>query len=189
MAAVSQPSHQRQLILITGPARSGKSEWAEQQALQSQKPVTYIATAQHIAGDRDWQQRIQRHQERRPTAWQTQEVPLHLAAAIRQAHPNHCLLVDSLGTWLANCIEFEECRWQQQADELVESLHQSPCDIIVVSEETGWGVVPAYELGRRFRDRLGSLSRQIGAVATHVYLVTGGYAIDLRQFGTPLPQV
>ncbi|NJO20766.1 MAG: bifunctional adenosylcobinamide kinase/adenosylcobinamide-phosphate guanylyltransferase, partial [Spirulinaceae cyanobacterium RM2_2_10] len=51
-----------------------------------------------------------------------------------------------------------------------------------------WGVVPAYPLGRQFRDRLGHLTRRVGAIATAVYLVTGGYAIDLVQLGQPLPQ-
>ncbi|HEY9645731.1 MAG TPA: bifunctional adenosylcobinamide kinase/adenosylcobinamide-phosphate guanylyltransferase, partial [Chroococcidiopsis sp.] len=33
------------LILVTGPSRSGKSEWAEWLANHSHKPVTYVATA------------------------------------------------------------------------------------------------------------------------------------------------
>jgi len=51
----------------------------------------------------------------------------------------------------------------------------------------GWGIVPAYELGRTFRDRLGGLSRKIGAIADAVYLVTGGYAMNLTQIGERLP--
>ena len=60
-------------------------------------------------------------------------------------------------------------------------------DVILVGEETGWGVVPAYPAGRLFRDRLGTLVRQIGAIADNVYLVTGGYALELSVLGTPLP--
>jgi adenosylcobinamide kinase/adenosylcobinamide-phosphate guanylyltransferase len=55
-----------------------------------------------------------------------------------------------------------------------------------VGEEVGWGIVPAYPMGRSFRDRLGRLVREIGVIADHVYLVTGGYALDLTQFGTPI---
>jgi adenosylcobinamide kinase/adenosylcobinamide-phosphate guanylyltransferase len=71
-------------------------------------------------------------------------------------------------------------------EELLQSLHNSSVDIILVSEETGWGVVPAYPLGRLFRDRLGDLSRKIGTMADTVYLVTGGHALNLSQLGQRL---
>jgi adenosylcobinamide kinase / adenosylcobinamide-phosphate guanylyltransferase len=71
---------------------------------------------------------------------------------------------------------------------LLASLEKTSGTIILVSEETGWGVVPAYPLGRLFRDRLGSLTRRVGAIAQAVYLVTAGYALDLTQLGTPLEQ-
>ena len=176
-----------QLILVTGPARSGKSEWAEYWAEQTQKKVLYIATSTVSADDAEWQQRIKRHRERRPDSWQTQEVPQHLAKAIQQAAASSCLLVDSLGTWLANQLEQDDQTWQQCMDELLNVLAKAPCDVILVAEETGWGIVPAYPVGRLFRDRLGSLVRHIGEIATHVYLVTGGYALDLKQLGSALP--
>jgi adenosylcobinamide kinase / adenosylcobinamide-phosphate guanylyltransferase len=65
-------------------------------------------------------------------------------------------------------------------------LQQASSQVIVVAEETGWGVVPAYPMGRQFRDRLGSLTRKIGAIAHPVYLVTAGYALDLTQIGIPI---
>lgn len=176
-----------QLILVTGPARSGKSEWAEHWADQMQKPVVYIATSALSPQDVEWQQRIARHRQRRPASWQTQEVPTHLATAIQSADAHSCLLVDSLGTWLANQLEQDDAAWQRCLNELVAVLESPPCDVILVAEETGWGIVPAYPLGRTFRDRLGSLVRRIGAIATQVYLITGGYALDLKHLGTPLP--
>ncbi|MEO0395022.1 MAG: bifunctional adenosylcobinamide kinase/adenosylcobinamide-phosphate guanylyltransferase [Cyanobacteria bacterium P01_A01_bin.137] len=176
-----------QLILVTGPARSGKSEWAEYWAEQTHKKVIYIATSTVSADDPEWQQRIERHRARRPDSWQTQEVPRQLADAVQMAHANNCLLVDSLGTWLANHLEQDDQAWRQNVDTLLDSLATAPCDVILVAEETGWGIVPAYPMGRLFRDRLGSLVRHIGAIATHVYLITGGYALDLKQLGTALP--
>ena len=187
MGAPSLPASQRsQLILVTGPARSGKSEWAEHLAEQMPKSVVYIATATVSTEDVEWQQRINRHRCRRPASWQTQEVPRELVRAIREA-ANGCLLVDSLGTWLANQLEQDESSWQACVDELVAALHQTPCDVILVAEETGWGIVPAYPSGRTFRDRLGYLVRRVGAISTHVYLTTGGYALDLTRLGKPLP--
>ena len=42
------------IILVTGPARSGKSEWAENLALESGKKVVYIATANENPHDLEW---------------------------------------------------------------------------------------------------------------------------------------
>lgn len=176
------------IILVTGPARSGKSEWAERLAAQcaekNGQQIVYIATAQKNANDPEWQARIAQHQLRRPSHWQVQEVPMALAAAIAQHSQTHCLVIDSLGTWLANLIEQTDDDWHTAQQAVIQALSQTAAEVIIVAEETGWGVVPAYELGRRFRDRLGTLSRRIGEIATDVYLVTSGYAICLSDIGT-----
>ncbi len=175
------------IVLVTGPSRSGKSEWAErlaqQLAMAEDRQVVYVATAQTNAADAEWSDRIALHQKRRPADWQTQEVPLALAEAIIQANPTDCLLIDSLGTWLANLIEQDAEQWATTQQALLRSLRSTAAIVVLVAEETGWGVVPAYELGRRFRDRLGTLSRAVGQVADDVYLVTGGYALNLSALG------
>lgn len=111
---------------------------------------------------------------------------MQLSEAIAQHNQTHCLLIDSLGTWLANLIEQDEQPWQKAQSQLLDSLRSTSANVVLVAEETGWGVVPAYELGRRFRDRLGTLSRLVGTLATDVYLVTSGYAINLTQLGQPV---
>jgi len=98
-----------QIILVTGPARSGKSEWAEALARQSNQPVIYVATGTVDPSDPEWVARIARHQQRRQNlAWTTLEVPVDLVATIDHAPADHCLLVDSLGTWVANLLEVED---------------------------------------------------------------------------------
>ncbi len=202
------------LILVTGPARSGKSEWAECLADQMSQCsnsslnlkadpsgatqrdqavsnfvdcVIYMATSLENPADAEWQARIRKHQQRRPASWHTQAVPVHLAEAIAQSPSNACLLIDSLGTWLANLLEQDEQHWLDTVAELEQSLIHRQAPIILVAEETGWGVVPAYPLGRTFRDRLGILTRRIGAIATTVYLVTAGHVLNLSHLGTPMP--
>lgn len=174
------------VILVTGPARSGKSEWAEQLAAQSNRAVIYIATAAIDHNDLEWQARIEKHRQRRPASWVTQQVLTDLPEAIQAATASSCLLVDSLGTWLANLLEQDEETWGKTLQSLLQSLQQTESQVILVAEETGWGVVPAYEIGRTFRDRLGMLVRQVGAIANPVYLVTGGYILNLSQLGVPL---
>ncbi len=176
------------VILITGPARSGKSEWAEILAAQSGGAVVYVATAQLDRTDSEWQARIDSHRCRRPAEWTTLEVPLELPTAIQQAAGTSCLLIDSLGTWVTNLLDQDQRSWNQTLETFLQSLHQSHCSLILVAEETGWGVVPAYSLGRTFRDRLGDLVRQVGAIANPVYLVTGGHVLNLSDLGFPLPQ-
>lgn len=176
-----------QLILVLGPARSGKSEWAEMLAAQLGNPVIYVATAQVDPADLEWQARIEHHQRRRPATWQTINAPTDLTGVIHQATVETCLLVDSLGTWLANVLEQDSLTWEQTLKNFLETLGQSAADVILVAEETGWGVVPAYPIGRLFRDRLGTLTRRVGAIANSVYLVTGGHVLNLSQLGHPLP--
>ena len=178
-------SGQPQLILVTGAARCGKSEWAESLAVQTAHAVTYIATATVDRTDPEWQSRILRHQQRRPATWQTIMSVENLATNIHQAV--ECLLVDSLGTWVANLLDRSDDEWAELTQGLLGRLRTSLATVIIVAEETGWGVVPAYPSGRLFRDRLGMLSRQIGTIADSVYLVTGGHALDLAKLGTKLP--
>ena len=177
----------KHLILVTGPARSGKSEWAETLAMRGKKSVIYIATAQIDPNDLEWLGRIERHQRRRPSDWTTLEVSVDLAATVRQAIASECLLVDSLGTWVANILEQDNQLWENTLEDLLDSLQQTASDIILVAEETGWGVVPAYKSGRTFRDRLGTLVRRVGAISNPTYLVTGGYVLNLNVLGSPLP--
>lgn len=175
-----------QLILVTGPARSGKSEWAETLAVATRKSIIYVATALVDPEDVEWQQRILKHKQRRPQSWETRHIPLELAANIEIASSSECLLIDSLGTWAANFLEMDNASWNQRQQGLIESLQAAAADIILVAEETGWGIVPAYPSGRLFRDRLGNLIRYLGTIAYPVYLVTGGYALDLTAVGTPI---
>lgn len=175
-----------QIILVTGAANSGKSEWGEYLANNSQKSVIYIATAQKIENDEEWTLKIQRHQERRPKNWQTWEIPSNLSLAIGQISGDNCILIDSLGTWVANCLEKEESNWQTQVEKLIFSLENATSDIILVAEETGWGVIPAYPQGRLFRNRLGEVIRLVGNIANIVYLTVGGYAVDISKIGVRL---
>lgn len=175
---------------MTGPARSGKSEWAEHlahQAAQAGQRVTYIATGQWDPQDPDWCDRLERHRQRRPRTWQTLELAWDLVPALQASTPQDCFLIDSLGTWVANYIEKDGESWRSIEAQFLQQLPQTPASLILVGEETGWGVIPATAVGRVFRDRLGSCLRQVGALAQPVYLVTGGYAVDLTQVGQPLP--
>jgi adenosylcobinamide kinase/adenosylcobinamide-phosphate guanylyltransferase len=87
---------------------------------------------------------------------------------------------------VANFLDQETDTWSITTRDLLTSLQQSQADIILVGEETGWGVVPAYSSGRLFRDRLGYLLQEIGFLADTVYLVVAGHALNLSLLGESL---
>jgi adenosylcobinamide kinase / adenosylcobinamide-phosphate guanylyltransferase len=176
------------LILVTGPTRSGKSDWAEALADRSQQSVLYIATSLSDPQDLEWQARIEAHRDRRPQVWTTLEVPYALSKAIYEASSPCCLLIDALGTWVANSLEQSNEAWRQTEAEFLDALYGSLNRIILVAEEVGWGIVPAYPAGRLFRDRLGELVRHAGAMSDQVYLVAAGYAFDIKKLGQSVPR-
>ncbi|NEQ32683.1 MAG: bifunctional adenosylcobinamide kinase/adenosylcobinamide-phosphate guanylyltransferase [Leptolyngbya sp. SIO4C5] len=172
-----------QTILVTGPTRSGKSEWAEILAQRSEKQVIYVATAQNYPDDADWQTRLEQHRQRRPLDWELREVPIALLDVLEEAKANECLLIDSLGTWITNCLELPDGEWSIVQQAFIQSLQSTLAEVILVAEETGWGVIPAHAVGRSFRDRLGDLTRAVAAIASASYLAVAGYAVELQTIG------
>jgi len=171
--------------LVLGGARSGKSRYAEQQALASGLPVVYIATAE--AGDDEMYSRIQHHQQRRPPHWLTIEEPIALAEVIGEyAGKQHCLLVDCLTLWLCNVLfdkqgNLQEQRYQQQADALCAVLATGRQRVIMVSNEVGLGVVAADAMTRRFVDEAGFLHQRLAQISDKVVLVTAGLPQILKN--------
>ena len=172
------------LELILGGARSGKSRLAERLATQSGLAVTYIATSQALDGEMS--ARIQHHRQRRPADWGLVEEPLELARALRDnAAPGRCLLVDCLTLWLTNLLMLDDdTRLAMQRDAFLESLAELPGRIILVSNETGLGVVPLGELTRRYVDEAGWLHQAVAERAERVVFTVAGLPMLLK--GEPL---
>ncbi|MDH0143434.1 bifunctional adenosylcobinamide kinase/adenosylcobinamide-phosphate guanylyltransferase [Aquipseudomonas alcaligenes] len=172
------------LELILGGARSGKSRLAERLATQSGLAVTYIATSQALDGEMS--ARIQHHRQRRPADWGLVEESLELARALRDnAAPGRCLLVDCLTLWLTNLLMLDDdTRLAMQRDAFLEALAELPGRIILVSNETGLGVVPLGELTRRYVDEAGWLHQAVAERAERVVFTVAGLPMLLK--GEPL---
>ncbi|WP_436915093.1 bifunctional adenosylcobinamide kinase/adenosylcobinamide-phosphate guanylyltransferase [Acinetobacter gandensis] len=166
--------------LILGGARSGKSRLAEQKAKDSGLSVTYVATAQ--AYDDEMLERIQHHQADRPTDWGLVEEPLYLADRLVQIdQANQLILVDCMTLWMSNLLLNEQKDFQsQQCQKLLEVLPTLKSEIILVSNETGLGVVPMGQLSRKFVDESGRLHQQLGQIADHVVFCVAGFPIVLK---------
>lgn len=156
------------VTLVLGGSRSGKSAVAERRAGDD---VVYVATAV-VGDDADLAARVALHVTRRPTGWVTVET-LDVPGALR-AHSSSTVLVDSLGTWVAAAPDFEA-----EVEELLAALADRTGDVVLVSDEVGMGVHPETEVGRRFRDALGTVNHRVAAVADRVLLVVAGRALEL----------
>lgn len=168
------------LQLILGGARSGKSRLAEQIAQEIQKPVTYVATAQ--AFDEEMHDRIQHHQQQRPNEWALLEEPLFLADALKKIdQENHVILVDCLTLWVSNLLMHENRAMQKnEFEKLFKVLTQLKSDVILVSNETGLGVVPMGQISRKFVDESGRLHQQLGQLADRVTFCVAGFPMILK---------
>ncbi|GAA5559786.1 MULTISPECIES: bifunctional adenosylcobinamide kinase/adenosylcobinamide-phosphate guanylyltransferase [Acinetobacter] len=168
------------LQLILGGARSGKSRLAEQTAISTQLPVTYVATAQAL--DPEMQSRIAHHQNQRPVHWALVEEPLFLANALKKIdQPNQIILVDCLTLWLTNLLLLDDQNIQQfECEQLLKVLPTLESEIILVSNETGLGVVPLGEISRRFVDEAGRLHQALGQIADKVVFCVAGFPMILK---------
>lgn len=184
-------------VLVTGGARSGKSRFAEQYAASLGKEGIYVATSQAL--DDEMRERVKRHQARRDGmafAWSTVEEPYDLVR-VMEATRGSIVLIDCLTLWLSNWLircEREadvEAAVQAQVEALFSAFEQlsSTGTVIAVTNEVGSGVVPAYPLGRQFRDLAGWMNQRLAAICEEVFLVTAGIPVELKRFAYTLPQV
>ncbi len=159
--------------LILGGARSGKSALAEKLALNSSPEVVFVATAS--AGDEEMTARIRHHQQTRPTHWRTVEEPLALAGVLRDfSEPERLLLVDCLTLWVTNLLLDSEERLARETTALLEVLPTLAGEVILVSNETGLGVVPMDPLSRRFVDETGRLHQRLAEICDRVIFTVAG---------------
>jgi len=166
------------LTLLLGGARSGKSRRAMQLA-QGMDEVYYVATSRMAQDDAEWRARVARHRRERPAHWHTIEEPRHLDRALARVPPTALLIVDCMTLWLSN-VMLDGADTDRECRRCVASLADFAGTAILVSNETGMGVVPEHPLGRRFRDAQGFLNQQLAARADRVELIVAGLPLVLK---------
>ena len=182
-----------QIILCSGGARSGKSEFAERLALATAGRKAYVATGQ--AFDEEMIDRIKKHQERRGEIWNNFEVPLHLAKEWKNISQSaDVILIDCLTMFTTNhMMAHGSIQGQQDANQLeaavlteLEALLTSikSCEgktVIFVTNEIGLGIVPDNKLARYFRDIAGRVNRTVATAADKLYVTISGVTIELKS--------
>ena len=165
------------LTLVIGGARSGKSTFAEGLVTASRAPRRYIATAE--AWDDEMRERITRHRQDRGAAWATVEAPLDLAAALAEARAEEAVLVDCATLWLTNHL-LADHDLIEESGRLLAALSACSAPVVIVTNETGWGIVPENALARRFRDEQGRLNQRLAAASALVVTVIAGLPMVLK---------
>jgi adenosylcobinamide kinase / adenosylcobinamide-phosphate guanylyltransferase len=191
------------LVVLTGGARSGKSSAAENLARQrhAQGATVTVAVFGHSGdgADAEYAQRIERHQADRPEGFATREYAGGMDWLAADAEG--LLVVDCLGTLLGRIMEEEwlvtetgaalvdapaealpegfDAVCAARLDEVVAAIAARSGDTIVVTNEVGAGIVPAFASGRLFSDLLGRANRRLIDCADAAYLVVAGRLFDL----------
>jgi adenosylcobinamide kinase/adenosylcobinamide-phosphate guanylyltransferase len=177
------------MVVLTGAVRAGKSAAAERLAASRKAPV--VVAVAGWGGDEEMGRRIEAHRGSRPLQWEVREVeadPAWIADVPRSA----VLVLDCLATLIgriaweaAGEAELASADMERQAgaraDALVRALAARTGDTVVVTNEAGWGVVPATAAGRLFRDLLGRANRELIASSGAAYLVIDGRMLDLAM--------
>ena len=175
------------LTLVLGGARSGKSDYAQALVGQNEGKVLFVATA--TASDEEMRARIATHRASRPANWETLEASRHVGEALRAAPAVEWILLDCMTLLLNNIlIGFPEpiveaeyyAAVEQELDALLDIIAKSQAKWVIVSNEVGLGLVPAYPMGRFFRDALGRANQRLAQAAETVLLMVAGIPILVK---------
>jgi adenosylcobinamide kinase/adenosylcobinamide-phosphate guanylyltransferase len=199
----------KKMTLITGGARSGKSQLAEKLARAAHLPVVYLATMERIEGDDELDTRIASHIARRPKEWTTIEEPLKVTRTVEVLEPPAVVsiksksfesqfkaicLIDCLSLFVSNLLlqgdqtldsqvvrQHLEQRVLSEIDELLKAIKKrQDLAFIVVTNEVGMAVVPENHLARSFRDMLGLTNQRFAHTADEVHICFAGLNLRLK---------
>ena len=179
------------IILVTGGSRSGKSTFAEK-LYDNNDDVTYIATA--IITDDEMESRIKIHQETRNHNWKTIEQYKDLHKRVEQIDSKNILL-DCVTVMISNLIFDSDYNFDQvthfdiihlekeittQFELLIKEVRLQNKNLVLVTNEVGYGLVSEYKLGRIFSDITGRVNQKLALWSNEVYLVACGLPIKLK---------
>jgi len=178
-APPTESSPPGRLCVLTGGVRAGKSSAAQDKAQTwGGQSVSVIATAQAL--DDEMRDRISKHQDDRPVGWETIEETIDIAGALRRAN-HRTVVLDCANLWVTNLLLSESpVDFRQAVDDLLQAWRETGKDLVVVTNEVGWGIVPDNALSREFCDQLGWVNQRLVAASTEAWLYVSGVALPLK---------
>jgi len=166
------------IMYITGGARSGKSRFAQEKALQLTRSPVYVATA-HIWDD-NFAERVQLHKNDRGPEWTTYESEKNIH---KLPIENQVVVIDCVTLWLTNLfVASDNSIDQSLADfkEEIDAIAQLPGTFIIISNEIGMGVHAETEVGRKFTDLQGWANQYVAGKADEAIFMVSGLALNLK---------
>ncbi len=166
-------------ILITGGIKSGKSRFALKIAREIEKgEKIFIATARPI--DKEMEDKIATHKKVRGIDFQTVEEPIHLGAILKKINPS-TVVIDCITLWLSNLLfELRESEKLFEIESFIGALKEFMGNAIIVTNEVGWGIIPADEISRRYQAELGSLNQEVCEICDEVYVLISGIPLKVK---------
>jgi adenosylcobinamide kinase/adenosylcobinamide-phosphate guanylyltransferase len=157
--------------LITGGVKSGKSSRALQLAAGFTGPRHFLATA--TAFDDEMRDRIARHRAERADAFVTIEETIDIDRALRDN-----MIVDCIPMWLNNLFYLErEPEWEAILQRFIVAM---PAELVIVTNETGMGVIPSDPLSRRYGMVLGLANAMLATAVDRVELMVAGLPLRVK---------
>jgi len=166
------------VILFTGGMKSGKSRCAEERALKYSPPRLYVATG--VVIDKDMEERVKKHKKRRMGLFDTVEEPVKLSTLLDRDY--NIIMFDCLTFWYNNLLYYLEKEKDRllELEAFVNKLSKVKKNVILVTNEVGWGIIPENALARKFIDFAGRANQKIQAVCNEVYLVVSGIGVRIK---------
>ena len=171
------------IIFITGGTKSGKSEFAEHLAKEV-KDLSYVALSESNIDDKEWQEKINLHQKRRPKDWKLIETTDLLNTLSKEDGP---LLIDSIGGFVMESIEKEHKEWSKRMHSLISHLIKRKSITFIVGEQVGWSLVSEYKIGNIYIERIGQLQKRITNLSKDNWLTINGRAIKIDEISLEIP--
>jgi adenosylcobinamide kinase / adenosylcobinamide-phosphate guanylyltransferase len=175
----------KQIILLIGGARSGKSYYAQQLAAELDSKVLFVATGEAL--DEEMKARIVEHKKDRPKTWRTLEIATGIGKKIENQIGNaEVVIIDCITLLISNLLREKpddpqaEKLVKAEINALIEAMDKLDARFIVVSNEVGMGLVPDNKLGRIYRDLLGKANQILAAHATEVYLMLACLPVQVK---------
>ena len=167
-----------EIYLITGGVRCGKSRLGLKLAEKALKPF-FIATA--WAGDDEMDKRIRNHKAERDEKWTTIEEPYKLAEALKQAKASGAdlVVIDCITLWTSN-VMFSDNKMEDELSSFIAELNCTEIDVVMVTNEVGFGIVPDNQVSRDYRDLLGLVNQKLAETATNVTLMVSGIPVKIK---------
>ena len=166
-------------ILITGGVKSGKSRFALKIAREIEKEEKiFIATARPI--DEEMEDKIEKHKKERGNYFQTVEEPIHLGDTLKKINQS-TVVIDCLTLWLSNLFfEVRESEKLFEIESFIQALKEFGGNIIIVTNEVGWGIIPESETSRNYQAELGRLNQEVAEICDEVYVLISGIPSKIK---------